>query len=222
MTKTLSTFAPIPGQSALWSATAGTLRCTALRLRDTTLCLYSPVLGLAEAASISLKALGEVSFLLAPNHYHNKGLREYAQAFPDAALICSDKARPRLEKQTGLSFGGLDRLTSQLPDDLKLALPDGLKTGEVWLTSDMSEDHAWIVCDAFKGPSGKSDNISSHIEMLGTFPTYGIKDRATYLGWVKTKLKAKTPKMVVPCHGTIVRSGHLCSDMLCLLSREID
>jgi hypothetical protein len=217
MTTLLSEFSPVLRQSGLWSAQRGDLRCTAVRLRDGSLCLYSPVLGLGDIARESLASLGEVSILLAPNHYHNKGLAEYAEAFPNAKLVSSEGARPRLESQTGLSFEGLHQLDSRLPDDWNSALPDGLKTGEVWLALGTPEGLFWIVCDAFKGPSGKAGSVSSQIGMLGTFPTFGIKDKTTYKAWVEAKLKATPPKVVVPCHGSIVRSESLGSDIRSLL-----
>ena len=217
MSKTLSEFAPVLHCSGLWSAQKGNLRATAIRLRDGSLCIYSPVPGIGDEARYNLVALGSVSILLAPNHYHNKGLTEHAEAYPDAALICSERARPRLEKQTSLSFEDLSTLTPLLPDGCALTEPDGLKTGEVWLTLDASKDHIWIVCDAFKGADEKAGSISRKVEMLGTFPTYGIKDKDTYSGWVGAKLSTQAPTIVVPCHGSIVQSEDLVSDIEALL-----
>ncbi|ABD54927.1 hypothetical protein [Jannaschia sp. CCS1] len=216
MNRSLSGFDPIPQHRGLWSAQKGTLRCTALQLRDGSLCLYSPVLGLGDAARTSLAKLGKVAFLLAPNHYHNKGLSEYAKAFAGAALVCSERARPRLEQQTGLSFEGLQPLNDLLPDGAKILEPQGLKTGEVWLTRVTSEDTVWVVCDAFKGPSGKEGDISTQIELLGTFPTYGIEDKGTYSAFVKSTLTDLPPTTIVPCHGSIVRSDHLAADIASL------
>ncbi|MEP6018774.1 MAG: hypothetical protein ABJ251_09870 [Paracoccaceae bacterium] len=44
MRKSKSAFTPIPDHPEIWSAQKGNLRCTALKLRDGSLCLYSPVL----------------------------------------------------------------------------------------------------------------------------------------------------------------------------------
>ncbi len=217
MNKALSAFTPVGQQVGLLSVQKGSLRCTALKLRDESLCLYSPVLGLYGTARDSLTALGDVSVLLAPNHYHHKGLAEYAQAFPDASLICSERARPRLEKQTGLSFGGLSVLTPRLPEDCDLIEPEGLKTGEVWIVRTHPGEHVWVLCDAFKGPSGKPGTVSDQVELMGTFPTYGIRDKKTYSAWVKARLETKTPTMVVPCHGSLVASPTLASQIVTLL-----
>ena len=217
MIKELSAFVPILNHSEVWSAQKGTLRCTALRLSDGTLCLYSPVLGLGEEAKASVTALGKVAYLLAPNHYHHKGLNEYAQAFPEAKVICSGQAQPRLEKQTGLNFDGLEKLECLLPDGCNIAEPDGLKTGEVWLVVKTGQERLWIVCDSFKGPTGKVAHVGQTVEMLGTFPTYGIQDRNVYAVWLELRAAADEPTIIIPCHGSMVRSEHLAADVLSLL-----
>lgn len=189
MTKSLSQFAPVLDRLGLWSAQKGSLRCTTIRLRDGSLCLYSPVLGLNDVARRSIAGLGNVAYLLAPNHYHNKGLVEYTEAFPEAALVCSERAKPRLEKQTG----------------------------EVWLTQATAEGTVWVVCDAFKGATGGVGTESTDIELLGTFPTYGIQDKGVYSKFVKAKLNELPPTVIVPCHGALVRSENLATSVMSLL-----
>lgn len=218
MSKDLSPFLPIPGHPAIWSAQKGTLRCTALRLRDGSLCLYSPVLGLGEEAKASLAAIGEVAYLLAPNHYHHKGLNEYADSFPRAKIVCSDSARARLEKQTSLTFAGLEPLDALLSKGCSIAWPDGLKTGEVWLIVKTEHECLWIVCDSFKGPKGKVGHIGQTVEMLGTFPTYGIKDKAAYAAWLRDRSAADEPTMIIPCHGSMAQSESLATDVVSLLA----
>ncbi len=221
MSKDLSAFAPIPNYPGIWSAQKGTLRCTALRLSDGSLCLYSPVLGLGEEAKASLAALGEVAYLLAPNHYHHKGLTEYADAFPKAKIVCSDAARPRLENQAGLTFEGLERLEALLPDGCDFTEPAGLKTGEVLLVVKTEKECLWIVCDGFKGPKGKVGHVGQTVEMLGTFPTYGIKDKVAYATWLRDRSAADEPTMIIPCHGSMVRSERLATDVVSLLETSL-
>lgn len=218
MSKDLSAFVPIPNHPAIWSAQKGTLRCTALRLRDGSICLYSPVLGLGEKATASLAALGEVAYLLAPNHYHHKGLNEYAQTFPEAKIVCSDSARPRLEKQTDLTFEGLEGLDTLLLAGCDFAEPAGLKTGEVWLVVKTEHERLWIVCDSFKGPKGKLGHVGRKVEMLGTFPIYGIKDEVAYAAWLQDRSAADEPAMIIPCHGSMVQNAHLATDLVSLLA----
>lgn len=217
MNKELSAFVPIPYHTEIWSAQKGTLRCTALRLSDGSLCLYSPVLGLSEKAKASLSARGEVAYLLAPNHYHHKGLNEYAEAFPKAKIVCSGDAQARVEKQTGLTFEGLERLEFLLPNGCDFAEPDGLKTGEVWLVIKTQKERLWIVCDSFKGPKGEAGHVGQTVDMLSTFPKYGIKDKDAYAAWLQSRAAADEPTMIIPCHGSMVRSELLAKEVASLL-----
>lgn len=213
----LCEFAAVTGHDGVWCAQTRSLRCTALRLRDGSICLYSPVAGLKPATRDSLTALGPVTFLLAPNHYHNKGLAEYAAAFPDAALVCSGRAQPRLEQQTGLSFDSVQTLERMLPDDCEILTPEGLKNGEVWLAMRSERALAWILCDAFTGSAGNADGIATQIEQLRTFPRYGIADEPAYSAWVQAALSRQAPGLIIPCHGSIVRSDTLAQDITSLL-----
>lgn len=216
MSKSLSVFSSVAGFSGLWSAQKAGLRCTALKLTDGRLCLYSPVLGLSEAVRESLQALGDVAFLLAPNHYHNKAVAEYAGAYPKARLVCTDKSRPRLEKQTGHMFEGLDSLQVLLPKSCKLVEPEGLKTGEVWFELACEEQRTWVVTDAFKGSNGPVGSVKEKIELLGTFPKFGIQDKALYVSWLEERLTAFQPSLIVPCHGSLVSSTTLVQDIMTL------
>lgn len=74
----------------------GSVRMTVLRC-ETGLVLYSPV-ALDPQAVIAIRALGEVTAIIAPNLYHHLYLRECAAAFPEAAVFIPDG----LEKKIGL------------------------------------------------------------------------------------------------------------------------
>jgi hypothetical protein len=206
VSKLLSAFTALDNVSGLYCAQRGPLRCTALRLRTGGLCLFSPVQGLGDTAIASLAALGEVEVLLAPNHYHNKGLREYADAFPKALICASEGAAPRLQRLTQLRFAGLDKLSPLLPRSTKLILPAGLKTGEVWLSVSGTRSKAWVVVDAF---CGNDDAHDAEPSLLKTFSRFGVADRAIYVAWLERQVERDKPTVVVPCHGTLVRSGKL-------------
>ena len=173
-------------------------------LRSGALCLYSPVAGLGATAMASLDALGPVGLLLAPNHYHNKGLAEYAAAFPDARIVSTDAAAPRLQQLTGCTLRGLDTLIPDLPDGATTPIPPGLKTGEVWLTLPTPDGPAWLVTDAFAGPQKPAERKSGAPQLLKTFPRYGIADRAAYTDWLTDRLSAAPPTRLIPCHGDVV------------------
>lgn len=209
MATQLSSFEPIAGIDGLFTATKGELRCTAIALRSGGLCLYSPVAGLGKRAKESLDELGSVDFLLAPNHYHSKGVAEYAEAYAAARIVAPEASQPRLERITGLAFRGLDELSHSLTDGMRLLCPPGLKTGEVWLVAPTGEGVGWLVVDAFAGGKDTPEEGGESVRFLGTFPKFGIGNRSLYLEWLDNLLRSEPPDVLVPCHGNIVRSPHL-------------
>ncbi len=218
----LSAFVPLKEIEDVFIARTAHLCCTALRLADGKVCLFSPVQGLSVAAVASLHHIGTVSHLLAPNHYHNKALAEYAAAFPKALLCASSKAVPRLKKLTGLDFSDIDRVAEKLANAFSVLVPDGLKTGEIWLRRDAKRRRTWFVVDAFSGPkiTPESDR-SETAAFLGTFPTYGVQDRTLYLNWLRPQLRADKPTLMVPCHGSIVASNDLPGQLLALAEHHL-
>ncbi len=211
----LSVFVPVKDIDGVFVARTATLRCTALKLKDGTVCLFSPVQGLGAAALASLADIGSVAHLVAPNHYHNKALAEYATAFPGARLCAPVAAIPRLQKVTALAFDDLEDISEKPPQSFSLLGPDGLKTGEVWLRCDVKRRRTWFVVDAFSGPKmTPANDWSDTASFLTTFPTYGVADKTVYLNWLKQQLRADKPTLMVPCHGSIVSAADLATQLL--------
>ncbi len=217
----MSEFRSVEGLEDVYVAEKGGLRCCAIRLKNGSLCLFSPVKGPEGTAQDSLARLGPVEFLLAPNHYHNKGIAEYAAAFPNALLCGPPAAVPRLEKQTGLRFKPLDQLKGQLPGTVQIVKTEGLKTGEIWLRVTSGHHTAWLVVDAFCGPKGDMTRFSDTPSMLGTFPNFGIGDKATYKEWVERQIEADRPTMLIPCHGRMVSAKHLPETLHALIGERV-
>lgn len=220
MAKLLSPFKKLASIDGVAIATKGTLRCTAFTLEDGSLCLFSPVAGLGNAARESLHDLGEVAFLLAPNHYHNKGIAEYWDAYPHATLCAPEAAIPRLETITGLTPASLDALTPLLGDGLAILQPDGLKTGEIWVRAEADGDVTWFVVDAFSG-IGKpaNDTRVSEPGLLKTFPNFGVANKSVYRSWIEDRIRTDRPKCIVPCHGAIMQAPDLPDRLLALTTQ---
>ncbi|MEP5728478.1 MAG: hypothetical protein ABJL67_03790 [Sulfitobacter sp.] len=206
---TIQPFSPIGGLDGVVIGRAGKLNCIAFRLRDESICLYSPVAGLETSGRDSLAKLGGVSMILAPNHYHNKGLTGHANAYPNASLICSKGAEPRLKKITGLAFDPIDILKSQLADNQRILEPEGLKTGEVWVEVRTQSEIAWIVTDAFSAKLHSPGVCAEAPNMRGTFPRYGVKDASVFKDWANKQLSTDHPTILLSCHGSPVHSPDL-------------
>lgn len=221
MIKSNTTYASVEGLEGVYIAQSGALSCCAIALNTKGLCLYSPVAALAGSDSAFLDGHGGVSVLLAPNHYHNKGLKPFSEYYPDAECVCSEIATPRLRKTTGLDFAPLEKLRAQLPETVKILHPEGLKTGEVWMQVQHGGTVAWIVTDAFSAerrPSGEFNTVPS---MLGAFPKFGVKDASMFKSWVTQQIAAQPPTILLPCHGSPVRDRDLGTQLLTLLDTTL-
>ncbi|MEO1686497.1 MAG: hypothetical protein AAFU61_01185 [Pseudomonadota bacterium] len=216
---TRRSFLPAAGLDGVWTARGGKLNAFAVRLRDGGLCLYSPVAGLEAAARDGFADLGGVSALLAPNHYHNKGLAGHASAFPDAVPTCSAKAAPRLAKITGLAFDPVDALASRLAERQRLLQPAGLKTGEVWIEIETPSQVAWIVADAFTAPLHAPGVYAEAPAMLGAFPRLGVEDASAFKDWTSAELSRARPTALLSCHGSPVTAADLNERLARLLAK---
>lgn len=202
-------FFPLLGIDDIYVARSGKLNCTAFRLRNGSLCLYSPVAGLEISGRVSLTKLGGVSAILAPNHYHNKGLKGHADVYPNASLVCSKNAKTRLHKITGLAFDSLAPLKSLLGQNQKILEPRGLKTGEVWVQVKTRSGLIWIVTDAFSAKLHPPGVYTDAPAMLGTFPRYGVEDVSVFRDWVNEQFSVSRPDVLLSCHGSPVKSPNL-------------
>lgn len=211
----------IQGFNGLYVARSKKLSCTMFRLRDGSLCLYSPVKGLETELAQRQKELGQVSAILAPNHYHNKGLVAHLEVFPNASLYCAAAAEPRLKQITGLTFEALDRLQERLPEGSGLHEPYGLKTGEIWLKVKSLAGCALAVTDAFTSALRPPDGYADRVSLLGTFPRYGVQDAGSYKIWATEFLAVTAPSILLPCHGSPVKSVDLVAQLIDLLKKEI-
>ena len=221
MGKSLPAFDALDGFANVYAAKRDDLRCTAIRLRSGGLCLFSPVRGLGDEAMDSLRELGGVEVLLAPNYWHNMGLQEYVEAYPDASICTSPGARERLEQKTGLRFQGLTKLRRLLRPNMRLTTPAGLKTGEVWVSISDVRYRAWMVVDAFCGPKRKKGDRASEPDILGTFPKFGLGDRAAYLEWLERQIELDKPTAIIPCHGAVIVNEQLPDKLRRLVARKL-
>ena len=204
------TFQKLSPFNNLYEATNGNLRSIAIKLSSKSLCLVSPLANTSEEAWKELESLAGVKFILAPNHYHNKGIKDATLRFPNAQSCAPANAILRLEKVTGLSINALDDLEMQLPKNITIVEPAGLKTGEVWFCIEQGKNKALFVVDAFCGPKilkNKKENGTPQI--LKTFPSYGVEDREKYQQWANDFLSSYSPNVLVPCHGEVCH-GEIC------------
>lgn len=198
----------------LYCARKKNLRSLAFLMKSGSISIFSPVKGVNDGLLESLDCLGHVKYIIAPNHYHHAGLIEYKEHFPDALLYAPIDAIPRLEKMTGLTFNSLDKLENDMLNSMSFLVPEGLKTGEVWLRCKSKNKVVWGVVDAFCGPNEIDDNMHKHsAQLLKTFPRYGLSDLSIFKPWFEKQVVEDKPCLLAPCHGALVESGELVSQL---------
>ncbi len=214
-------FTPIDEEAGLFELEAPLefpLRSVALRLKDGTFLIYSPLK--KRAAIDATKALGEPQILLAPNHFHNLGLAPHVKAFENTRIVAAAPAHKRLQAQTGgLLPEPLSLLQAQMPNHARILEPPGTKSGETWIEVDTSKGRIWVICDAFfnvhqaiggvKGAFLKLIQVTPGLQIGKTFPWLALKDKNAYKKWLLERLEEGPPVVLVPSHGEILRDKAL-------------
>ncbi len=206
-------------------------RAVAQRLDDGSVALVSPIAGTVAASASALGALGQPSFVLAPNHFHHLGLAETRLRYPEARVVASPVAARRLTAQFDGVVEGLDGLRARLPEGVTLLQPPGVKTGEVWLRVQTSQGVTWVVSDAFfnvtfplRGTMGvllRATGTAPGLRIGSTFLWLGLSDRRAYRGWLEAQLKADAPTTLVPGHGDVLHDDALPERLQELVARRL-
>jgi hypothetical protein len=228
------TWSPVPGLDSVWRAervvNGVPLRSLAVRLADGRLAIYSPIRRLGRDAHAELAAIGAPAFLVAPNHFHNLGLGEYAAAHPGARVVSSPTAASRVQRRCGHDVHDPALLREALPAELSLLLPPGTRAGELWLSIESAAGRAWTVGDAFfniartpRTPMGlllRLLGISPGLRVGASF-RWLVRDRAGYKRWLLDAIAAQRPTTLVPCHGDILTDPELPDRLRRLVQRRL-
>tara|TARA_B100001971_G_C18208914_1_gene549375 strand:+ start:172 stop:912 length:741 start_codon:yes stop_codon:yes gene_type:complete len=79
-----------------------TTRMTIVRLTDGRLFIHSPI-RLTESLQRQIRALGDVRYLIAPNHLHHLFIKDWAEAYPRAELYGTEEV---IKKRADIDFSG--------------------------------------------------------------------------------------------------------------------
>lgn len=192
------------------------------------LLVYSPT-WLGERTWERVEAHGTPTILVAPNHYHHLSLRRYRERYPEAAVVASEQAIPRLVKQGHVGIEPVASVAARLPEGFHFLIPEGLKTGEVFLSLPGAGGRTWAVCDAFfnvPGPFKGWGSLPFRLLRTGpglavgtTFWWLGLQHTETYLGWLAKTLEAERPTQVLFSHGRPLQGEDL-PERLTALARK--
>ena len=198
------------------------VRMTVIGLGGGDLLVVSPGVPVSDAAWDRLAGWGRPRFLLAPNKFHNLGLRGWRERFPAARVVADPRALPRLRRKfPELEIDDLAPLVAALPAGVRLLSPASAKQGETWVSVETAAGAAWVVADAIVNetrlPGGALGLLMRALGFragLLTNPFFKrvfLGDRAAYRRWISAELARDRPVLLIPAHGAPLRDPDLAS-----------
>lgn len=173
----------------------------------------------------------DAHYLVSPNHYHYLGVPEWSARYPDARIVATHDACPRLQSKLDRPVHPLGDLESELDDGTRLLVPEGTSNGEVWVEIDRGSERTWIVCDAFfNEPKNPSGFFGFGCRMTGTTPGLRIGNtwlwmhlgkRAVYKQWLEARLAEKPVTRLVCSHGDVIEHPDLGARLLDLAKERL-
>jgi hypothetical protein len=190
--------------------------------------VYSPTYD-GDATFERLEALGTPRVLVAPNHFHHLSLARFVARYPQAAVVASEKACPRLRKR-GHAVQPLSSVT--LPDDVRWLVPEGTRAGEAFIsTIDRDGARAWIVCDAFfnverpvTGMAGvvlRALDTTPGLSLGKTFRWLALDDRRAYAAWMLDALARERPTRLYVSHGETAQGDDLADRLAQIVKQRL-
>lgn len=188
-------------------------RTTVVSLTSGKLLVVNPCRSVRIEARCELAHWGRVSHLLAPNHFHHMGLRNWLAWYDDAVVIAAETALPRLQQQGVAACQARPTLDTFLPAGGRWLEPAGTRSGELWLSVGTPSGRCWIVGDAFfnvpQTPPGLAGRFLARsgtvpgLRIGNTFLRFALRDRAAYRSWLLDALADEQPQLLVPAHGQV-------------------
>ena len=194
------------------------VRMAIFGLGGRSLLVVSPGAPMTEDGWAEVDRLGKPHFLLAPNAFHNGGIRTWKARYPDVTVVAHPRALKRLRKQVpGVTFEDLAPLEAALPEGMRVFGPPMAKQGETWVSAKTKDGVAWFVTDAILNESRLPPAplgllawlIGFRVGLMTNplFKRFFLKDKAAYKAWVAGELDRDRPTLFVPSHGDLLRGA---------------
>jgi hypothetical protein len=201
-----------------------------VKLDDGSTLLYGP-LRLPAATLDAVEAMGKPSILLAPNHFHNLGIQQWSERFPNITLVAGQSALPRLATK-GHIAKPLSEVRSRVGASVEMIECEGVRNGESWLCVKSSNESTLVVCDAFfnlTGPFKFPTSLIMSLTRTGpglqfgkTFRWLAINDVARYKAWALAYLRDHASiTRVVFSHGEPLEGAHVTQRLSQLLEEAL-
>ena len=162
---------------------------------------------------------GEPQILFAPNHFHYVHLRRFRERYPQAIVVASESAMPRLADKGNKSIRELSDVEPRLPAGVKWLRLMGAKAGEAWLSVPGEGGPTWLTCDAFmnierpvSGMMGlglRAVSAAPGFTISRTFGWLALSDTRAYSKWFLDMVEHERPRRLLLSHGEAIEGDDL-------------
>lgn len=195
--------------------------------------VVGPACHVDESIGAFLEKRADVAAIVAPNAFHNMGIREWHERFPKARLFAPAQSIARVQKKGHVEgVRPLAEAKELTGDAVELHDMPHYKTGEVLAVASSARGPIWHVVDViFNWPrlppsfvvkvlfTWLSDSAPG-FKLAGPPTWFMMRDKRGVYRWMK-ELAAKAPPVrVVPSHGADVAMDPPGSDLIELLTRQ--
>lgn len=177
--------------------------------------VVTPPCNAPENTFAELEKYGPIKALVAPNAYHNMGLKEWSARFPKAPIFAPAQSIERTVKKSKLkNIEKVADAKSLLGDKIELIDMPHYKTGEVLIRWKTDTGYAWFLTDVAmnfeKAPSGPFGLVARWTKSAPGFRRnaiagfFMVKDKAPLYSWIQEQAELTPPSLIVMCHGSNV------------------
>ena len=175
-----------------------------------------------------LDALGRVSVLIAPNHFHHLALPAFRARYPEARVVASERAMVRLTSQGHRDLRAIERET--LPSGVTAHIAEGTRSGETFLSYTSGGKKTLLVCDAFfhvntpvRGVVGAllhATKTTPGLKVGRTFKYMAVADGRAYRRWAEKTIRAVAPERVLFSHGEALEGSGVTEALLAAIEER--
>jgi len=195
--------------------------------------VIGPACKVDESVGAFLAKRAAVAAIVAPNAFHNMGMRAWHEQFPEARLFAPEQSIARVQKKGNVDgVRPLADAKDLTGDAVELHDMPHYKTGEVLAVVPSARGPIWNVTDViFNWPSVPPSIV---VKILFTWLTdsapgfklagppgwFMMRDKRAVYRWMKELATKAPPVRVVPSHGADVVMDPPGSDLIELLTRQ--
>jgi hypothetical protein len=186
-----------------------------------------------EAVYAPIAKRGPVAAIVAPNAFHNMGIRAWHERFPDAKLFAPEQSIARVQSKGNVTgVKPLSEAGDVAGDAIELVDMPHYKTGEVLVCAKSPKGPIWHVTDViFNWPKVPPSLFVKIVFTMLTDSAPGFKlsgpaaflmmrDKRGVYRWLKERAQKAPPARIVPSHGDDVVLDPPGGQLVELLTRQ--